>query len=82
MKIFKKVSPPLLEPLTCIINQSFSSGIFPNSLKIAKVIPLFKKENSKILDNYKPISLLPVISKVFEWSVRQYRLMFEVSNLL
>ena len=38
----------------------------PDRLKIAKVIPLFKKGDQHILDNYRPISLLPVISKVFE----------------
>ena len=66
MKVFKRIAPSLLEPLACIINQSLSLGIFPRSLKIAKVIPLFKKENDKIVHNYRPISLLPVISKVFE----------------
>ena len=66
MKVFKRIAPSIFEPLTCIINQSLSLGIFPRSLKIAKVIPLFKKDNDKILDNYRPISLLPVISKVFE----------------
>ena len=66
MKILKLISPSILEPLTIIISQSLSTGIFPNSLKIAKVIPLFKKDNDKVVDNYRPISLLPVLSKVFE----------------
>ena len=52
--------------LTHIINQSLSIGIFPDCLKITKVIPLFKKGDEHILDNYRPISLLPAISKVFE----------------
>ena len=65
MKILKRLTT-ILEPLTLIINQSLNSGIFPDSLKIAKVIPLFKKDNEMIVDNYRPISLLPVISKVFE----------------
>ena len=66
MKIFKIIYPSVLDSLTCIINQSLSRGIFPSSLKVAKVIPLFKKGDEKVLDNYRPISLLPVISKVFE----------------
>ena len=49
-----------------IVNQSLCTGIFPDRLKIAKVIPLFKKGDQHVLDNYRPISLLPVISKVFE----------------
>ena len=43
-----------------------STGIFPDTLKIAKVIPLFKKGDNLILDNYRPISILPSISKLFE----------------
>ena len=49
-----------------VINQSLCTGIFPNRLKIAKVIPLFKKSDPHIFDNYRPISLLSSISKTFE----------------
>ena len=53
------------------MNQSLSSGIFPNKLKIAKVIPIFKKDDAHLLNNYRPISLLPTISKVFEKVVQE-----------
>ena len=43
-----------------------STGIFPDRLKIAKIIPLFKKEDPPKLDDYRPISLLPAFSKIFE----------------
>ena len=49
-----------------MINQVFNTGIFPERLKLAKVIPVFKKGDSKLINNYRPISLLPVISKVLE----------------
>ena len=49
-----------------VINQTLLTGIFPNKLKIAKVIPLFKKGDKSIIENYRPISILPSISKVFE----------------
>ena len=52
-----------------IIDQSLTTGIYPNKLKIAKVIPLFKKGDIILLytfDNYRPIFLLPSISKIFE----------------
>ena len=49
-----------------MINQSLITGIFPDKLKIAKVIPLFKKNDASVIDNYRPISLLPSISKLFE----------------
>ena len=48
-----------------IINQSLVTGIFPNRLKIAKVLPLFKKDHT-VMDNYRPISLLTAIYKLFE----------------
>jgi len=53
----------LLKPL---INESIDGGIFPSCLKTANVIPIFKKGDTSNLNNYRPISLLPVLSKVFE----------------
>ena len=64
--LLKEISLLIAEPLSLIINQSLCSGIFPSKLKIAKVIPLHKKNEKYLLDNYRPISLLPSISKVFE----------------
>ena len=66
----KRINEYIHKPLTLIVNQSLSSGIFPNKLKIAKVIPIFKKDDTHLLNNYRPISLLPTISKVFEKVVR------------
>ena len=43
-----------------------TTGIFPDAFKLSKVIPLFKKGDSSLLVNYRPISLLPTISKIFE----------------
>ena len=45
---------------------SLSTGIFPDKLKIAKVIPLYKKDDNKSFGNYRPISLLSSIFKIFE----------------
>ena len=65
-KLIKIIEPAIIKPLTLLINQVLNTGIFPDELKIAKVIPLFKKDDPKLLKNYRPISLLPTISKVVE----------------
>ena len=49
-----------------LINLSFETGIFPDICKFAKVIPIFKKEDPLLCSNYRPISLLPIFSKIFE----------------
>ena len=64
--ILKEISTLIAEPLSLIINQLLSTGIFPSKLKIANIIPLHKNNEKYPLDNYRPISLLPSISKVFE----------------
>ena len=65
-KIIKTLKDSLIKPLTLIINQILNTGVFPSQLKIAKVIPIFKKDDNKLFNNYRPISLLPVLSKVVE----------------
>ena len=52
-----------------LVNNSLSDGYAPNDLKIAKVIPLFKSDERYLVSSYRPISLLPVFSKVFEKAV-------------
>ena len=64
--LLKSIAPEIKSVLTLIINQSFCNGIFPDKLKVAKIKPIFKKDDPHIADNYRPISLLPSISKVFE----------------
>ena len=66
VKVLKAISGAILPILTKLINKSLSSGIFPRSLKIANVIPLFKSGTPTLLENYRPISLLPLLSKIFE----------------
>ena len=65
-KLLKFLSPGLIKPLTLIINQSLITGIFPEKIKLAKVIPLYKKDDKLIMGNYRPISLLTSISNLFE----------------
>ena len=65
-KILKFVKHELAEPLKNIINNCLNNGKFPNSMKIAKITPLYKKDNKYDFNNYRPISILPSLSKVFE----------------
>ena len=62
----KCISDHVAIPLTRLINLSFSHGIFPNDLKVALVPPLYKAKDPMIFSNYRPISLLPSLSKIFE----------------
>lgn len=68
-KLLKRIKELIVPPLTIIINQSLTSGIFPDNLKIAKITPIYKKGDNTTIDNYRPISLLPAISKVFEKAI-------------
>ena len=66
IKLLKIIGPSVSPILALLVNQSFQNGIFPDKLKIAKVITLFKKGNPELPSNYRPISLLPIFSKIFE----------------
>jgi hypothetical protein len=62
-----KMAPHILVPLiTHICNLSFKQGIFPNILKTALITPVFKAGDRASVGNYRPISILPTISKVLE----------------
>ena len=52
--------------VTLVANSSISTGTFPDELEIADIVPVFKKEDPSYKTNYRPVSLLPLISKTFE----------------
>ena len=66
LEVLKLISNEISSSITLIINQTLTTEIFPDKLKIAKVVPIFKKDSKKEFQNYRPISVLPVISKIFE----------------
>ena len=81
--ILKLAAPILANPLCHLFNVSLSRGIFPDIWKRAHVLPVFKKGDRQDKANYRPISLLPNISKVFERLV--YKFLYEYlseNNLL
>ena len=63
--LIKSVKFDLLKAVTTTANQSLTTGIFPDNLKLAKVISLFKKGDPTSINNYRPISLSPALSKIF-----------------
>ena len=66
MSILKKVFNSICAPLTNICNKSLLNGVFPDSMKVAKVIPLFKSGGNEVFTNYRPVSLLSQFSKILE----------------
>ena len=66
MQIVKYIIKVIAKPLAYITNISFKNGIFPDNMKTAKVIPVFKSGDKNVFTNYRPISLLPQFSKIIE----------------
>ena len=63
MCLVMKIIPYVVTPLKHIFNTSLQKGIFPDSMKKARVIPLFKSGDVKVFSTYRPVSLLPQFSK-------------------
>ena len=73
----------LAEPLAFLINLSLSTGMFPNEWKVARVVPVYKNGATDRLENYRPISALPVVSKIIEKIIHRRLIEYlEQSNLL
>ena len=66
MRVLKRCLPNIMEPLKYVLNLSLEQGTFPTELKQAKVIPIFKSGDQLSLNNYRPISILPAVSKILE----------------
>ena len=65
-KILKQTLSLIVKPLVHTVNLSLNQGYFPNPLKIARVIPIYKSGDPMVMKNYRPVSVLNVLSKVFE----------------
>lgn len=65
-KMVKFIANETVHPLVYSINLSLLHGVVPRLTNISKIIPIYKSDNKNILENYRPISILPTFSKVLE----------------
>ena len=66
VKLLKIALPAIINPLCKLINHYFITGIFPDAVKITKVIPILKAGSTQDVNNYRSISLLSIFSKIIE----------------
>ena len=64
--LLKLVADLIITPLSKLISNSFNTGVFPDALKVCKVIPIHKGDSADELNNYRPISLLSIFDKIIE----------------
>ena len=67
--VIKYAANSIAKPMAILINSAMQEGVFPSALKIAKVIPIYKGDSHTLLSNYRPISILPVFSKIYEKAI-------------
>ena len=80
IKLLKLLSPVVAPAISHLCNLSLSQGIFPSAFKNATIVPIFKCGNPFSFTNYRPISLLPILSKVLEKVVYFQLVQFLESN--
>ena len=80
--LLKDSAAILSAPLAHLINLSITTGIFPMDWKKAKIIPVHKSGPFSVLDNYRPISILPVISKIIEKAIHRQLITYLDQNAL
>ena len=64
--MLKICGSPIYKPLPLIFRCCIENGKFPSEWKKANVVPVHKKDNKQTLENYRPVSLLPICGKIFE----------------
>ena len=82
MKVYKYIIPQIAEPVAHIVNLSMKNGVMPSACKIASVVPIFKSGDTNDPNNYRPISILPLIGKCIEYFVNQQLTIYVEENKL
>ena len=81
-ELLKLITNDISKCFTVIINQSLTSGFFQIASRLLKLLLFLKKENNKLITNYRPISVLPVISKIVETVIHEQLSEYFISNNL
>ena len=79
--MLKKCAETLQHPLYILFNESLKSSYFPTAWKLAHVVPIYKSGDKSLIQNYRPVSLLNIVSKVFEVLVYE-RIFSHVRNMI
>jgi hypothetical protein len=78
--VIKKSSYLISSLLAKHINISMQQGIFPDKLKVGRITPIMKKGNPELLENYRPVSTLPIFGKIFEKVIYERLYSFFISQ--
>ena len=65
-KFLKLIKQDIISPLVILFSKSLETGVVPDLMKLAEIIPIYKSKDKTLLNNYRPISLLPIFSKLME----------------
>ena len=79
MKIVEIISKFIAKQFSHVCNRLFESGLFPEKIKLAKTVPIFKSGDNQVYTNYRPASLLPQFSKMLE-KLFNHRLMSYINR--
>ena len=80
IRVIKQLSNILSPALAVQFNRLISKGTFPSVLKLGKITPIYKKDNEELLENYRPVSTLPIFGKIFEKIIYKRLYSFLVSQ--
>ena len=79
-RLLKDVAPVIAKPITYLVNLTISTGLIPAEWKDARVTSIFKSGARNDVNNYRPISVLPLVSKIMEYAIQVQFLAFLTEN--